>query len=88
MQVRRVQVNSTEAVYKWPCGYIKTIKKTNKSKGCIKNKSASLDDVQMQFRRKKKRKKLMADKCTSFLDLLSFPFTSLVCKSLFIFPVF
>lgn len=30
----------------------------------------------------------MADKCTSFLDLLSFPFTSLVCKSLFIFPVF
>lgn len=49
MQVRRVQVNSTEAVYKWPCGYIKTIKKTNKSKGCIKNKSASLDDVQMQF---------------------------------------
>lgn len=49
VQVRRVQVNSTEAVYKWPCGYIKTIKKTNKSKGCIKNKSASLDDVQMQF---------------------------------------
>lgn len=49
MQVRRVQVNSTETVYKWPCGYIKTIKKTNKSKGCIKNKSASLDDVQMQF---------------------------------------
>lgn len=61
---------------------LRLLKKTNKSKGCIKNKSALL------FRRKKKRKKLMADKCTSFLDLLSFPFTSLVCKSLFIFPVF
>lgn len=37
MQVRRVQVNSTEAVYKWPCGYIKTIKKKQiNPKGALK----------------------------------------------------